>query len=177
MDSMYAEEQRPGEFHYNVIGGLSVPEGSRVYVDNITFTNVFSNRITDSNDQVLLKTETNTAKVTPADRTYAWTYAGFPTSRLLSGEYDMKQKAFSVAVDQSTYQHTQWGQVTFTAVAAVPGEYTFVANGVTYNIWCHDITQTSFAINSNYPQAAQVPGAPAHSTSPAKSFRPTPRRL
>ena len=86
VDSMYAEEQRPGEFHYNVVGGLSVPEGSRVYVDNITFTNVFSNRISDSNDQVFLKTETNVAKVTPADRTYNWTYAGFPTSRLLSGE-------------------------------------------------------------------------------------------
>ena len=43
LDSLYAEEQRPGEFHYNVVGGLSVPEGSRVYVDNISFTNVFSN--------------------------------------------------------------------------------------------------------------------------------------
>ena len=68
----------------------------------------------------------------------------------------MKQKAFSVAVDQSTYQHTQWGQVTFTAVAAVPGEYTFSVNNATYNIWCHDITQTSFAINSDYPNAGST---------------------
>ena len=124
-----------------------------MYVDNITFTNVFSNRISDSNDQVLLKTETNTAKVTPADRTYNWTYAGFPTSRLLSGEYDLKLKGFTVDVAASTYQHGQYGQVSFVADATVPGEYTFVVNGVTYSIWCYDITQTSFAINSNYTNA------------------------
>ena len=46
LDSSYAEEVN-NEFQYNVIGGLSVPEGSRVYVDNISFTNTFSNVISD----------------------------------------------------------------------------------------------------------------------------------
>ena len=73
IDSAYAEEEN-NVFQYNTIGGLSVPEGSRVYVDNISFTNTFSNRIGSNNNQILLKTETNTAKVTPADRTYNWTY-------------------------------------------------------------------------------------------------------
>ena len=69
IDSAYAEEDSNG-FHYNIIGGMSVAEGSRVYVDNISFTNTFSNIIEDKNDQIYLKTATNTAKVTPADRTY-----------------------------------------------------------------------------------------------------------
>ena len=63
LDSAYAEENLNG-FHYNIIGGLSVAEGSRVYVDNISFTNTSSNVIGDNNDQVFLKTATNTAKVT-----------------------------------------------------------------------------------------------------------------
>ena len=93
IDSAYAEEAG-GVYQYNTIGGMSVPEGSRVYVDNISFTNTFSNSITAKNDQIFLKTETNTSKVTPADRTYDWTYAGVPTDRLLSGEYDMKITAY-----------------------------------------------------------------------------------
>ena len=148
MDSAYAEEGNNG-FQYNVIGGLSVPEGSRVYVDNISFTNTFSNVIGDNNDQVFLKTETNTAKVTPADRTYNWTYAGVPTDRLLSGEYDMKIKGFTVDLTASNWNHGVYGAVTFTPVGAVPGEYTFVVNNSTYNAFVYDVTQTSFAINSN----------------------------
>ena len=152
LDSAYAEESNNG-FQYNVIGGLSVPEGSRVYVDNISFTNTFSNVIGDNNDEVFLKTETNTAMVTPADRTYNWTYAGVPTDRLLSGEYDMKLTAYQVDLTASNWNHSTEGAITFTPVAGVAGEYTFVVNNVTYNLWCYDITQTSFAINSNYPTA------------------------
>ena len=108
IDSLYAEETRAGEFHYPIIGGLSVPEGARVYLDSISFTNCFSNRITDDNDQLLLKTATNTAKVTPADRTYNWSYAGVPTDRLLSGSYDMKIKAYAVDLTASTWSHGQY---------------------------------------------------------------------
>ena len=52
IDSLYAEETGTGQFHYPIAGGLSVPDGSRVYVDNVSFTNIFSNRLTGSNDQV-----------------------------------------------------------------------------------------------------------------------------
>ena len=46
VDSAYAEEDLNG-FHYNIIGGMSVAEVSRVYVDNISITNTFSNIIGD----------------------------------------------------------------------------------------------------------------------------------
>ena len=46
LDSAYAEETLNG-FQYKVIGGLPVAEGSRVYVDNISFTNTFSNNLND----------------------------------------------------------------------------------------------------------------------------------
>ena len=144
LDSAYAEEDLNG-FHYNIIGGLSVAEGSRVYVDNISFTNTFSNVIGDNNDQVFLKTATNTAKVTPADRTYNWTYTGFPTDRLLSGSYDMKIKGYTVDLTATTWNLGNWGAITFTPVAGVPGEYTFVAgaNNTTYTLFVYDVTQTS----------------------------------
>ena len=100
------------------------------------------------NNQVFLKTATNTAKVTPADRTYNWVYGGDPTSRLLSGEYDQKQKGFTANLAASTFQHGNLGQVTFTADATVPGEFTFTAGGQTYSVFVYDITQTSFAINN-----------------------------
>ena len=71
IDSAYAEETTPGNFKYNIVGGLnSVPEGARCFIDNISFTNTFSNVIGEKNNQVYLKTATNTAKVTQADRTY-----------------------------------------------------------------------------------------------------------
>ena len=54
LDSAYAEESLNG-FQYNVIGGLPVAEGSRVYVDNISFTNTFSNNLNDKNDQVFFE--------------------------------------------------------------------------------------------------------------------------
>ena len=134
IDSAYAEEAG-GVYNYNTIGGMSVPEGSRVYVDNISFTNTFSNNLNDKNDQVFLKTATNTAKVTPADRTYDWTYTGFPTDRLLSGKYDLKVKGFTVDLTATAFHHGTYGAVTFTPVAAVPGEYTFVISNVTYNLF------------------------------------------
>ena len=135
---------------------MSVAEGSRVYVDNISFTNTFSNVIGDNNDQIFLKTATNTAKVTPADRTYNWSYTGFPTDRLLSGTYDLKVKGFTVDLTATTFNHGTFGLVTFTPVAAVPGEYTFVISNVTYGLFIYDVTQTSFAINSNYPSAGKT---------------------
>ena len=108
--------------------------------------------INDKNDQVFLKTATNTAKVTPADRTYDWTYTGFPTDRLLSGKYDLKIKGFTVDLTATTFHHGTHGSVTFTPVAAVPGEYTFVISNVTYGLFIYDVTQTSFAINSQLPE-------------------------
>ena len=52
IDSAYAEETTPGNFKYNIVGGLSVPEGARCFIDNISFTNTFSNVIGEKNNQV-----------------------------------------------------------------------------------------------------------------------------
>ena len=68
----------------------------------------------------------------------------------------MKLKAFGVDLTASTWAHGQHGAVTFTPVAGVPGEYTFVINAVTYNLFVYDITQTTFAINSNWPNVGST---------------------
>ena len=156
IDSNFAKKDASNRYQYDLVGGIAVPENSRVYVDNISFTNTFSNNLNDKNDQVFLKTATNTAKVTPADRTYDWTYTGFPTDRLLSGKYDMKIKGFTVDLTATAFHHGTYGSVTFTPVTAVPGEYTFVISNVTYSLFIYDVTQTSFAINSNYPSRGKT---------------------
>ena len=91
-DAAYADENLPGQYTYNVTGGVQVPEGSRVYLDNISFTNVFSDSITAKNDELYIETSVNSGQVPPADTTYDWTYAGVPTDRLLSGQYDLRIK-------------------------------------------------------------------------------------
>ena len=41
VDSQYATESN-GKYTYALLGGIAVPEGARVCVDNISFTNTFS---------------------------------------------------------------------------------------------------------------------------------------
>ena len=48
VDSQYAAEQN-GKYTYDLVGGISVPEGARVFVDNISFTNTFSEEVDETN--------------------------------------------------------------------------------------------------------------------------------
>ena len=45
LDSAHSVE-RNGSYVYDLQGGIAVPEGARVYVDNVSFTNTFSEEVT-----------------------------------------------------------------------------------------------------------------------------------
>ena len=50
VESQFADKLRDGSYVMNIPGTLSVPDGSRAYVDNICFTNIFSSSIDETND-------------------------------------------------------------------------------------------------------------------------------
>ena len=55
IDSHNAKE-RNGSYVYDLVGGISVPEGARVFVDNVSFTNTFSEEVAEENQFVYLQT-------------------------------------------------------------------------------------------------------------------------
>ena len=42
IDSNFANKDVNHRYTYDLVGGITVPENSRVYVDNISFTNTFT---------------------------------------------------------------------------------------------------------------------------------------
>ena len=58
-DSENATVKADKSFVLDIPGGISVAEGARTYIDAVSFTNVFSEKVTDKNDEVFVKTLTN----------------------------------------------------------------------------------------------------------------------
>ena len=71
LDSLHSTE-RNGSYTYDLQGGSAVPEGARVYVDNVSFTNTFSEEVTSDNNFVYLQTFESTSVKSPADNTFAF---------------------------------------------------------------------------------------------------------
>ena len=46
IDSANAKE-RNGSYVYDLVGGIAVPEGARVFIDNVSFTNTFSEEVSE----------------------------------------------------------------------------------------------------------------------------------
>ena len=58
-------------------GGISVAEGARTYIESVSFTNVFSEKVSE-NDELYVRTLTNKSLRDPSDATFAWSYSGTP---------------------------------------------------------------------------------------------------
>ena len=82
LDSLHSTE-RNGSYTYDLQGGIAVPEGARVYVDNVSFTNTFSEEGTSDNNCVYLQTFESTSVKSPADNSFAFVYNGGPAKDLL----------------------------------------------------------------------------------------------
>ena len=48
IDSSNAKESN-GSYVYDLVGGIAVPEGARVFIDNVSFCNTFSEEISEEN--------------------------------------------------------------------------------------------------------------------------------
>ena len=91
IDSNYATKDASNRYTYDLIGGVTVPEGARVYVDNISFTNTFSEKVDDKSDELYVKTRTHNNLRDPSGVLFNWTYNGVLNDHLLAGTYAIKQ--------------------------------------------------------------------------------------
>ena len=77
LDSAHSVE-RNGSYVYDLQGGIAVPEGARVFVDNVSFTNTFSEEVTENNNFVYAQTFEGTQVPNPADQDFMFGYQGEP---------------------------------------------------------------------------------------------------
>ena len=82
LDSAHSVE-RNGSYVYDLQGGIAVPEGARVFVDNVSFTNTFSEEVTENNQFVYVQTFESSQVPDLADQAFAFGYQGEPQKELL----------------------------------------------------------------------------------------------
>ena len=82
LDSAHSVE-RNGSYVYDLQGGIAVPEGARVFVDNVSFTNTFSEEVTEDNQFVHVQTFESTQVKDLANRDFLFAYHGQPKQDLL----------------------------------------------------------------------------------------------
>ena len=103
-DSENATVKADKSFVLDIPGGISVAEGARTYIDAVSFTNVFSEKVTDKNDEVFVQTLTNKSLLDPADASFAWSYSGTPFAQGLQGTYDVAQPRSTARLETSLWQ-------------------------------------------------------------------------
>ena len=91
IDSNFAKKDVNNRYTYDLVGGITVPENSRVYVDNISFTNTFTERVDDESDELYVKTRTHKNLRDPSGVLFNWAYSGVLNDHLLAGTYAIKQ--------------------------------------------------------------------------------------
>ena len=119
IDSNYATKDASNRYTYDLIGGVTVPEGARVYVDNISFTNTFSEKVDDKSDELYVKTRTHKNLRDPSGVNFDWTYRGVLNDHLLAGTYAIKQHWFyaDLATTATTWATQAGAAVTITRVS------------------------------------------------------------
>ena len=91
IDSNFAKKDASNRYQYDLVGGIAVPENSRVYVDNISFTNTFSEKVDEKSNELYVKTRTHNNLRDPSGVLFNWAYSGVLNDHLLAGTYAVKQ--------------------------------------------------------------------------------------
>ena len=79
---------------YNLQGGIALPEGARVFVDNVSFTNAFSEEVTEENKWAYLKTFKPGSAVDIRDRLFSYSWQAGPRKNTMHGKVQIKQNLF-----------------------------------------------------------------------------------
>ena len=66
IDSNFAKKDASNRYQYDLVGGIAVPENSRVYVNNISFTNTISEKVDGNSDELYVRTHKHKICATPA---------------------------------------------------------------------------------------------------------------
>ena len=92
IDSANAKE-RNGSYVYDLVGGIAVPEGSRVFIDNVSFTNTFTEEVSEENQYAYLQTEkVLRGRGATAHRNGSFTYHTFAHPCLASSHERIEKK-------------------------------------------------------------------------------------
>ena len=94
IDSNFATKDSNNRYTYDFVGGVAVPENSHVFVDNISFTNTFSEKVDEKSNELYVKTRSHNNLRDPSDVLFNWTYNGVLNDHLLAGTYEIKQHYF-----------------------------------------------------------------------------------
>ena len=122
IDSAHAAESG-NRYKLNIVGGISVPEGARTYVDNVSFTNTFSEEVGDITDELYVQTHINDTMLDPTGKTFNWSWSGAPKDHLVAGSWTLWQKFRTC--DLASVAWTGGGAFSMTAVAGKPNCFTF----------------------------------------------------
>ena len=93
--------ERNGSYVYDLQGGIAVPEGAQVFVDNVSFTNTFSEEVTKGNQFLYLETFESIQVPDFTDQVFAFGTDGPPAKELLhSVEVVPMQKIFEANLEE-----------------------------------------------------------------------------
>ena len=103
IDSNFASTDASNRYQYDPVGGIAVPEISRVYVDNISFTNTFSEKVDGDSDELYVRTRKHKDLRDPSGVNVDWTYTGMLADHLYAGTYDVMQKYYFADITATTW--------------------------------------------------------------------------
>ena len=132
IDSNFAKKDANNRYQYDLVGGVAVPENSRVYVDNISFTNTFSEKVDDNSDELYVKTRKHKDLRDPSGVGFSWTYNGVLADHLYAGTYNIMQKYCFADVTATTWATPAGQAVTVTRVGS--DQYSFLNIAATPNV-------------------------------------------
>ena len=113
IDSQHSTE-RNGSYVYDLQGGIAVPEGARVFVDNVSFTNTFSEEVTQDNQFLYLQSFESTQVPDFTDQPFVFV-GDVPKKDLLhSVEVVAMQPIFKANTGRTTRTRTFFAMLTVT---------------------------------------------------------------
>ena len=152
IDSQHSTE-RNGSYVLDLQGGIAVPEGARVFVDNASFTNTFSEEVTLDNQFLYLQTFESTQVEDFTDQSFIFGIDGDPKKDLLhSVEVVAMQPVF-----KANLSLTHWTDGTNSYIFRLDDtdQFEFDVNGVAHKIFLFDVTPDSMSFHAEWP----TPGA------------------
>ena len=154
-DSQHARE-RNGTYILDLQGGIAIPEGARTMVDNVSFTNTFSEEVTEENKWVYMKTfeEGTATDVRDKDWGFAWD-SGPQKKNAMHGNVQVRQGLY-----QPVLSRTRWKdgttELTFSTGAGY-GMFTLTDGTTTWNLFAYNVTPVSFQFWTDY-NGGNLPG-------------------
>ena len=152
--------ERNGSYVYDLQGGIAVPEGARVFIDNVSFQNQFSEEVSEENQFAYLQTFESDSVKDLSDESFVFSYAGDPKKDLLHSD----QVTALQGILRSNLTSTQWtdgtgvynAHVVQTPSENAPDQFQLDIGGTMRKLFIYDVTQDRFYFHANFPTGTAV---------------------